>query len=59
MNIIFQACQNNTYGPGCVYNCGSCANETACDTVDGVCADGCAPGWLLSNCSQGKHVVEL
>lgn len=34
--IFVSACRHNTYGQGCLKNCGKCANYT-CDYKNGLC----------------------
>ncbi|XP_021367394.1 protein draper-like [Mizuhopecten yessoensis] len=49
-----QGCQLEcveSYGPGCMYQCGHCANMTSCDPVTGMClTSDCDPGWRGPKC---------
>ncbi|XP_033739265.1 scavenger receptor class F member 1-like [Pecten maximus] len=39
-----------TYGLNCLNTCGYCKDNASCDPVDGVCSNGCAPGYQTDKC---------
>ncbi|KAK3090599.1 hypothetical protein FSP39_012997, partial [Pinctada imbricata] len=45
-----ETCTRGFYGRNCTEICGNCKNS-ACRHTDGVCMDGCYPGWTLRNCT--------
>lgn len=48
-------CVRGQFGKDCIHICGNCLNETPCNFVNGVCAEGCAPGWKGDYCNESKH----
>ncbi|XP_077867321.1 uncharacterized protein LOC102807363 [Saccoglossus kowalevskii] len=46
-------CTYLTWGVGCMQNCsGNCFNGETCDNENGVCVDGCAPGYKGDECDE-------
>lgn len=46
-------CSSGTWGLGCNQTC-LCANEAACDPIDGICT--CSPGWRGQHCDESCPV---
>ncbi|XP_046572379.1 multiple epidermal growth factor-like domains protein 10 isoform X1 [Haliotis rubra] len=44
-------CPSGWYGRLCTRECGKCFNGSACDNIDGHCADGCDTGWIGDTCT--------
>ena len=47
-------CLSGSYGVNCGGTCGSCRSVTYCDTVNGICPQGCKPGYKGELCQQGR-----
>ncbi|GFN78785.1 multiple epidermal growth factor-like domains 10 [Plakobranchus ocellatus] len=54
-NIILTACEDGSYGSGCLNSCSDkCAQTTnICDRFNGHCNGGCEPGYEAPVCTQG------
>lgn len=57
MAFIFSVqCSSGTYGYNCAESCGHCLGTSACDPVDGRCANGCEPGWQTTDkCDKSEQ----
>ena len=53
---LWPACRAFSYGPECKSRCGACLNGFPCNTVDGSCPKGCAPGLLSPICVDGELI---
>ena len=54
------ACPNNTFGFNCSRDCGSCLDAAICDSSNGTCAAGCAPGYQGILCQDGNaHEIHI
>ncbi|XP_053389204.1 platelet endothelial aggregation receptor 1-like isoform X2 [Mercenaria mercenaria] len=48
-----QVCKDGNYGENCKFNCsGNCKNSGVCRKTDGLCVDGCSPGFDGEKCDQ-------
>ena len=52
--LSIPACETGMHGFGCLQKCGQCQTGTTCDVETGVCPFGCAPGYLGSQCREGR-----
>ncbi|XP_046572394.1 uncharacterized protein LOC124280483 isoform X3 [Haliotis rubra] len=50
-------CPSGWYGRLCTRECGKCFNGSACDNIDGHCADGCDTGWIGDTCTTDWNLV--
>ncbi|XP_046572596.1 uncharacterized protein LOC124280659 [Haliotis rubra] len=50
-------CPSGWYGRLCTQECGKCFNGSACDNIDGHCADGCDTGWIGDTCTTDWNLV--
>ena len=49
MHLPFVECDNDTYGPGCKYDC-KCQHGASCDHISGACI--CTEGWRGMFCEK-------
>lgn len=56
---MFAECDGHTYGYNCQEHCGICRNGEECDTVTGVCPNGCDTGYMGDNCKESKFKLYL
>lgn len=50
-------CTHRKYGDGCRTDCGHCKDMVQCNHVDGVCPNGCEPGYTQDNCTQRTTMI--
>ena len=55
---MFLDCLNNYYGQNCAENCNEhhCSAGTVCSKSDGICPQGCDPGYTGDACIDGKII---
>lgn len=51
-NYFLVVCPIAQYGDACEYACGHCLNKT-CSISDGICLEGCSPGFVGNRCLEG------
>lgn len=57
-SIINIACSNETYGPGCLFNCsGNCINGEPCDKKTGHCT-ACVDGYIGEQCNISRSFTQ-
>ena len=44
-------CENGTYGAMCLEACGECISNQTCHFVNGICPNGCNPGFSGDLCN--------
>ena len=58
---FFPDCDIYTYGEGCYGICGHCHYNQTCNPVNGVCENGCDPGYYVETenpkCTKGKRTI--
>lgn len=50
--ILKSDCVSGFYGGSCQNTCGKCKAEAACNTISGLCPNGCQDHWILPNCTS-------
>lgn len=50
-------CNLNTYGDDCKLTCGYCKDNVTCNSINGICSDGCADGWFGEKCDTSKYCI--
>lgn len=51
--------KNNSYGPECNETCGSCLIGFVCNTSNGICNQGCSPGYNFTHDDTCKTSKKL
>ena len=52
--VSTKACNNGTYGHGCLETCGHCRDQKDCHNVNGSCLTGCEDGYRGDLCTSSK-----
>ena len=52
-------CSAGQYGSECQQQCGQCKDSGTCNTVTGICPDGCDRGWTTLYCNDSKDSLVL
>lgn len=53
---IFIGCSSGSFGINCIHKCNTyCAGSESCDSITGICDEGCKQGWKGPFCDKGKN----
>lgn len=50
-------CSTGFYGQQCKRKCGLCVNQITCHHFTGACVNGCEPGYMSPNCTEGIFLI--
>ncbi|XP_050400298.1 scavenger receptor class F member 1 [Patella vulgata] len=51
-SLCDRECEPFTFGPDCIFPCGSCFNNESCSSENGECPLGCEDGWRIPYCKM-------
>ena len=54
--LFYSACPKHLYGDGCTKQC-HCRNDVDVCDHNGVCKNGCAPGWIGIRCDTREFFL--
>lgn len=53
--LISVECNDGLFGDMCQKECGRCLNMSQCHHINGICINGCKPGYSSEFCNQCKY----
>lgn len=59
LTIYIVECDEGRYGINCQYKCSHCKEKSHCYHINGLCLDGCAPGYNGPFCNICKYLFVL